>query len=52
MGPDKETVITVTASSILCGSLAHNNCNLMYYIKIDVDVDADDGAADTRKTPV
>jgi hypothetical protein len=50
MGPDKETVITVTASSILRRSLASNNSNLLAFINVDVDVDA--GAADTPRTPM
>jgi hypothetical protein len=40
MGPAKETVITVTASSIPRPSLAHNNHNLMAFINVDVDIDA------------
>jgi hypothetical protein len=50
MGPDKEPVKTVTASSILRQSLALNNRNLLPFMNVDVDVDA--GAADTRRTPV
>jgi hypothetical protein len=50
MGPDTETVITVTASSIPRLFLAHNNHNLLDFINVDVDIDA--GAVDTRRTPM
>jgi hypothetical protein len=54
MGPDKETVITVIASSILRRSLARNIHKLLAFVNVDVDVDVDvdAGAADTRRTPV
>jgi hypothetical protein len=50
MRPVKETVITVTVSSIPRCSLARNNRNLLAFLNVDVDVDA--GAVDTRRTPV
>jgi hypothetical protein len=50
MGPDKETVITVTASSVPGHSLGRNNHNLQAFINVDVDVEA--GAVDTRRTPM
>jgi hypothetical protein len=48
MGPDKDTVITVTASSIPRSSLARNTDNLLAFINVDVDVDD----VDTRRTPI
>jgi hypothetical protein len=48
MGPDKKTVITVTASSIPRCSLARNNHNMLAFINVDVDVDD----VDTRRTPM
>jgi hypothetical protein len=48
----EETVITVTASSILRPSLAPNNRNMLAFVNVDVDVDAGAGAADTRRMPM
>jgi hypothetical protein len=50
MGPVKEKVITVAASSIPRRSLARNNRNLLASVNVDVDID--DGAADTQRIPV
>jgi hypothetical protein len=50
MRPDKETEIGVIASSILHRSLARNNHYLLAFVNVDVDVD--DGADDTRGTLV